>query len=66
MTRPVRIVPAPELLRRPTLTAREIDQIELRYRQARAAGDIGGLAILAVETFPALIATARRGCDGQD
>jgi hypothetical protein len=37
----------------------EVESIALRFRAAHAAGDIGALAILAVETFPHLIETIR-------
>lgn len=42
-----------------TLTLTDLEHIELRYQRARAASDISALAILAVEVFPALIATAK-------
>lgn len=54
-------------LRRPTsyplACADAINDIERRYLAAREASDIGALAILAVEVFPSLIATARRGVE---
>ena len=46
------------------LSASAIDNIEARYRAAHAAGDIGALAILAVETMPSLISAARKGQRG--
>jgi hypothetical protein len=53
-------VPAIPTLERP-LTLVEIRDIEARYREARAESDISALTILAVEAFPALIATAKKG-----
>lgn len=64
----VRVVPAPEPepLRVGALTPAQVAHVEMRYRMALGANDLSALAILAVEYFPALIATARDVTRGGD